>query len=269
MNLITVLGISLISLILSWIIFFGFLKLFRVNNAKLGKAILIVFLDIIFLVLFWTIIWQFYGYTIILSLGQLILNILTIWFVLHKLYEIDFGKWVLVWLLQHIIIILLIVSLKSLIMSSFEMVGSSMNTTFMEWDYLLAEKIDNKKLFERWDLIVFKTPWKEALTMKRIIWLPGETVKIQENNVYICKNNACEKITEEYLGKDEKTEPRCGIEEFKINNGYFVMWDNRAFSTDSRCCFWLDCFEGTTYEVPYENVIWKIFIRLFPNFKIF
>jgi hypothetical protein len=47
------------------------------------------------------------------------------------------------------------------------------------------------------------------------------------------------------------------------------MWDNRAFSTDSRCCFWLDCFEGTTYEVPYENVIWKIFIRLFPNFKIF
>lgn len=154
-------------------------------------------------------------------------------------------------------------------MSPFEMVGSSMNPTFIEWDYLLAEKIDNKKSFERWDLIVFKTPWKNALSIKRIIWLPGETLKIQENNVYICKNNACEKIKEEYLGKDKKTEVRHWIKEFKINNGYFVMWDNRWFSTDSRYCFQLDCYESAIYEVPYENVIWKIFIRLFPNFKFF
>jgi hypothetical protein len=65
------------------------------------------------------------------------------------------------------------------------------------------------------------------------------------------------------------TDTRCGINDFKVINWYFVMWDNRSFSTDSRCCFGLDCYVWASYEVPYANIIWKVYLRMFPNFGFF
>jgi hypothetical protein len=47
------------------------------------------------------------------------------------------------------------------------------------------------------------------------------------------------------------------------------LGDNRWFSTDSRCCFWLDCYEWSVYTVPFDHIIGKVYVRFFPNFSTF
>lgn len=66
--------------------------------------------------------------------------------------------------------------------------------------------------------------------IKRIIALPGEHVKIEDNTVYI--NGV--KLEEDYLGSDVVTESEV-FNDFIVPEGYFfAMGDNRTKSTDCR-----------------------------------
>lgn len=149
-----------------------------------------------------------------------------------------------------------------------------MSPTFEENDFIIVDKITPRfSQLNRGDVIVFVPPGKTIPYIKRIIWLPGETVKITRNGVEICKTeNAiqqCNTLEQPYLDASVKTEARCGIDTFVVGTWFFVMGDNRWFSTDSRCCFGLDCYAGSSYEVPYDHIIGKVYLRFFPNFQGF
>lgn len=147
-----------------------------------------------------------------------------------------------------------------------------MSPTFEENDFIIVDKITPRfNDLHRWDVIVFVPPGKTIPYIKRIVWLPWETVIIKRNTVEVCSTedkNKCTVLDESYLS-GIKTEARCGIDTFVIENGLFVLWDNRWFSTDSRCCFGLDCYEWSMYEVPFDHVIGKVYLRFFPNFQTF
>ena len=147
-----------------------------------------------------------------------------------------------------------------------------MSPTFLENDFIIVDKITPRfSDLQRGDVIVFVPPGKTIPYIKRIIWLPWETVTIQRNGVEICPiddKTQCVLLDEWYITW-VKTETRCWIDTFVIENGFFVMWDNRWFSTDSRCCFGLNCYEWSTYEVPFDHVIGKVYLRFFPNFQLF
>ncbi len=169
----------------------------------------------------------------------------------------------------------IVLFIRFFVANPYTVVGASMSPTFEENDFIIVDKITPRfSELKRGDVIVFVPPGKTIPYIKRIIWLPGETVKIKNNAVEICTtNNAIEQCTtldEPYLDSSVKTEARCWNNEFVIDSWwFFVMWDNRWFSTDSRCCFGLDCYEWSSYEVPYDHIIGKVYLRFFPHFQLF
>lgn len=176
-------------------------------------------------------------------------------------------------LLSYIIFVGWIVFfIRFFIVNPFNVVGMSMYPTIHDKDFILVDKISHRfSDYKRGDIIVFVPPWKTDPYVKRIIGLSGETVTIKDNTVKICKTdtNDCQLLDQGYLPIESITKADCGKDTFKITDGFFVMGDNRWWSTDSRCCFGLQCFEHTNYQVPNNYIIGKVFLRLFPDFGTF
>lgn len=133
--------------------------------------------------------------------------------------------------MPYIVIIVVVVLIRSFIVTPIRVDGSSMYSTLSNDEILLLEKYD--KNYERFDIVVFKNG-KEKL-IKRIIGLPGEVVEYKENKLYIndkyyeepfLKNN---QITYDFKLKNIDIDYKIIPEDY-----YFVLGDNRTNSTDSR-----------------------------------
>ena len=112
-------------------------------------------------------------------------------------------------------------------------VGDSMKPVLGNGDVVLVNRIIyNATTPKRGDIIVFKPKGNENVHFytKRIIGLPGETVEIMENRIYIDG----ERLEEGYETTDIDD---VGIVKEKVKlagDEYFVLGDNRASSEDSR-----------------------------------
>ena len=134
--------------------------------------------------------------------------------------------------------------------------GKSMFSTFDDGDFIFTDKISYRLgEIKRGDVIVLKNPRNESQDfIKRIIVLPGETVKIENSMVYINGKP----LNETYLPPATFTRPGAFIregEEIKAGeNQYFVFGDNREHSSDSRA------WGG----VKKEEIVGKVFFRYWP-----
>ena len=168
-------------------------------------------------------------------------------------------KEALSWVLTFAAAILVALVLKNFVIINATVPTGSMENTIMPGDDLfgfrLAYQFSEPK---RGDIIIFKYPDdEEEKYVKRIIGLPGETVRISNAKVYIDDSET--PLQEEYL-KDEWT-VATGPFEFKVPEGcYFVMGDNRNDSWDAR--YW-----DNTY-VAREKIIGKAEWVYFPFDRI-
>ncbi len=81
---------------------------------------------------------------------------------------------------------------------------------------------------KRGDIVIFDAPKEDKIYIKRLIGLPGDTIVIKDNTLYI---NG-ELIEEDYV--DEWTNSP-GTTTYEVPKGeYFMMGDNRNHSADSR-----------------------------------
>ena len=182
-----------------------------------------------------------------------------------------------------ILVFWIVLFIRLFVATPYTVIWSSMDPNFHQKDWIIVEKITQRfSTFERGDVIVFVAQWKTSPYIKRIIWLPWETVQFQDGEVYICSDNIpdgsaikdsewnnCEKLPEPYLPEWRKTNATCGKDEFKVQWWYFVMWDNRWRTTDSLCCFWIECYEWANYIVGDKDLIGKVFVRLYPKYTKF
>jgi len=134
--------------------------------------------------------------------------------------------------------------------------GASMEPNYHDGEYILTEKVSyyfNQP--ERGDVVVFKFPKNKELDyIKRVVALPGETVSVRDNSVFI---NGRE-LSENYLAPGTFTSGHTTIQNgnsFTVPAGeYVMMGDNRERSSDSR--EW-----GT---VPRGDFVGRAFFRYWP-----
>lgn len=164
-----------------------------------------------------------------------------------------------IWELVRVFIIALaiIVPLRIFVAEPFIVSGSSMVPNYHNREYLIIDKVSYRSHEpQRGEVIVLRYPKDPSqYFIKRIIGLPGETVKVDQGSVYIYNeaNPLGQKLGEDYL-------PNEGIT-FGSNepvtlaaDQYFVLGDNRLASSDSRVWGIL----------PKEDIIGRVWVRVFP-----
>jgi signal peptidase I len=130
-----------------------------------------------------------------------------------------------------------VVPIRYFIAQPFVVRGASMEPNFSDREYLV---IDEESYYfrepERGETIVFRYPRDpRQFFIKRVIGLPGERVEIKNGRITIYNSAYQDGFTpqEEYLDPARRlTHPDTGV---VLGGGeYFVLGDNRDFSSDSR-----------------------------------
>lgn len=145
-------------------------------------------------------------------------------------------------LLPYIIIVIVVIWVRTFIATPVKVNGSSMYPTLKGNEIMLLNKLGH---IDRFDIVVLKIEDREDNLIKRIIGLPGETVEIKDNEIYI---------------NDKKIEDKYGYgETYNIDkvtlkkDEYFILGDNRIISLDSRVFGTINKKEikGTTNFIMY------------------
>ena len=135
-------------------------------------------------------------------------------------------------IMPYVIILIVVVLLRTFIITPIIVNGESMNPTLKEKQILILNKYDKK--YNRGDIVVvnYFNGEKEERLIKRVMGLPGEKVEYNENKLYIN-----DKKVEDRFAKDTENFELSyiDIDMKKIPEGYyFVIGDNRNNSIDSR-----------------------------------
>lgn len=119
----------------------------------------------------------------------------------------------------------------------FQVNGDSMFPNFINSQYVLTNLITLRfHLPVRGDVIVFKAPPEpDKDFIKRVIGLPGDTVMLQNGDVYL---NGQKLDQSSFLKSDVRTYGGSFLKDGDTitvpTSEYFVMGDNRPYSSDSR-----------------------------------
>jgi signal peptidase I len=186
--------------------------------------------------------------------------------------------------------------IRTFVIEPFKIPSGSMKPNLLVGDFLFVSKWNygysrysfpfglapfSGKIFEknpeRGDIIVFKLPGQENINyVKRLLGLPGETIKVMDGEVFIKKNDSANfeklnQVSDDFFFDDQYQEeikqliednykilnitdngPLDYTPEYEIpENKYFFMGDNRDNSSDSRV------MSGVGF-VPKENMIGKV-----------
>jgi signal peptidase I len=157
-----------------------------------------------------------------------------------------------------VLIFVVVFAAVQLTIGAYRVDQESMIPTFLPKDCIMVDKLSYRfRHPHRGEVVILRPPSGVSNPsgnpyIKRVIGLPGETVKIEGGQVYIKK-----KGTDVFLLLDEKPDmPLCRSNgTWEVPDGeYFVLGDNRGNSSDSS--IW-----GT---VPRDNISAKTWLRYWP-----
>jgi signal peptidase I len=89
------------------------------------------------------------------------------------------------------IALLIVIPIRMYLITPFFVRGQSMEPNFEDGDYLIIDKLSFRiSEPKRGDIVVFKAPLDpKSFYIKRIIGMPGETVKVSDGKVEVINND--------------------------------------------------------------------------------
>jgi signal peptidase I len=189
-----------------------------------------------------------------------------------------FLKEIIDFLKDLVIIVVIVVIIRTFIAMPFQISGQSMYPSYYDKEFMIVDRLSYRFWQpKRWDVVVFKPHVSEEKEyfLKRVIWVPWDIVKIENGLVSVKPNGGNDFIVlnEGYLNEENKWYTFVWISKTeKIYDlwewDYFVLWDNRNHSTDSRECF-SNCAWRSGF-ITKSDIVWKVFLDLwYFNFKKF
>lgn len=141
------------------------------------------------------------------------------------------GRLLRLWLRDIVVSLILAAFVITFLYQPVRVEGTSMLPRLEDQDRLFINKFAyNFEKIERDDVVVFYYPRDTQKSyIKRVIGLPGDSVRIVDGQVYVNGNM----IDEPYV--PERYRDVRSMDDFKVPPGeYFVMGDHRSISSDSR-----------------------------------
>lgn len=156
------------------------------------------------------------------------------------------------WVIPIFIAIVLAICINKFLIFKVYIPSSSMVPTLNVDDRLLVTRVYNPEKLQRGDIVVFDSDELNETVIKRLIGLPGDTIKIDGTAVYVNGK----KLDEPYVEY-----PLESYGTYKVPEGkYFFLGDNRANSNDSR--FWKDPY------IDADKIQGKAQIKIYPLSQI-
>jgi signal peptidase I len=172
-------------------------------------------------------------------------------------------------------VVVIIVPIRVFLIQPFFVQGASMEPNFEDKQYLIVNELGYKttnvgsesnslftvkpfKELKRGDVVVFRYPKNPSIFyIKRIVGLPGEKIEISNDKVKIFNSENPDGFVldeSQYLSSSVMTS---GETNLTLGEEYFVMGDNRQYSSDSR----------SWGPVPEVDVMGKVVLRAWPISK--
>ena len=127
---------------------------------------------------------------------------------------------------DYVIIILVVVIVRTFIVTPAIVDGASMDNTLKDGQLVIINKfIYRFDDIKRFDIVVVSNEINNDKIIKRVIGLPNETIMYKDNNLFI--NGELIKTDYDFGDTEDFTKTT-------KDNEYFVLGDNRVVSKDSR-----------------------------------
>ena len=153
-----------------------------------------------------------------------------------------------------LIALMIVIPVRYFLFQPFVVNGQSMEPNYAHGDYLIVDEISYRfRDPVRGEVIIFRYPVNPSLQhIKRVIGLPGETLKINMTGIEVVSGDHSIKLDETGYLVDtlfsNEMEISLGDDEF------FVMGDNRSASVDSR----------RWGALPRDYIVGRVLIRALP-----
>lgn len=198
------------------------------------------------------------------------------------------SKFILDILIDVLIVVVLVIFIRLFLFAPFQVSGQSMCDTFNVYndecysgdgEFVLVSRLSTWNIFgwsptelQRGDVIIFEAPYSEdkEYYIKRIIGLPGETVKVEGGFVFVMNEDGeYQMLEEDYLNEINQGNTqafRSSSEIFTVpEDEYLVFGDNRVKSNDSRRCFQqTGCTGENSPYLEKERIEGEVKLVIFP-----
>ncbi len=151
---------------------------------------------------------------------------------------------------------IIVAPIRTFIAQPFIVSGASMEPTFENADYLIVDELSYRLGQPAYgDVVIFRYPKdRSKFFIKRIIGLPGDTLKINGSSIVIVNKEHPEgaAFNQSFIAPERQSNDHLSVT--LGPNEYYVLGDNRKASSDSR--YW-----GT---LPARDLVGRALVRLFP-----
>ena len=169
-----------------------------------------------------------------------------------------FVEEVVSWVKSFAIMFIFALFLTQFIIINAVIPSGSMEDTIMTHDRLIGSRFSYWfSEPQRGDIVIFQYPVDEhRIYIKRIVGLPGETVRISDAKIYI--DDSPEPLKEGYL-KEKWVEKNTDFTFEVPEDSYFMLGDNRNWSEDAR--YWAKNAMDEGLADTWEDAVDYSFVR--------